>query len=1661
MCGLFVPPRVTAQQKYIPPELQAVDPEVREALTAARTRLEAGDLVGAESEVKSAIEIAAAKGLESDKALAEENKALLFFAKGKLSECKLMFSEALQHATSSPALQADILTALASFEDIKGEPIEATSLLKRALERARASKSRYLQSRVLGELARIQVNLRDLPAARQNVEEALRIDVQNNFDWKPSHTLVLAWLVAAEQPDHIDRAIEIAEDARSAASKAENYLVFLQACSGVAQGYLRQGNSGRALQIIAELRTGRRSDGQDIFRNRNGYENVLKVPIYKLLVLDSAALVDEAAGRSDDAVSDWAELYRTAADSGATALIGESAAALARHALGQKNYKEASHYAKAATDAWRTVGNEQQLLASSLVLHQSLIASSANADVKPVLDEVIALAERSRDDILVCSAEIELGKFNFRNNDYDAAIIHLARAETVARSVTKADDAFIANYLGLEISLAGAYQKQNRSIDELISLERALPLAAAIKRWKDFDWLRPLVAQKVNTLFATVDQLLADGHHVDAFAVLVLTYKYREYEAIISGQDVNQDTQAKEIRNRIISLLDEIDRQPKRIAQIEPVFGRLGSDIGTVAQAPASFLLARYWLLSGGKPERAKDYAKVVIASFAPQNLLAVEASCWLSVGDAQTGQLFEAKKQADECLKRANELGTVEGQNIANAAFAWVHVLANEPAAAKKSLEFLLKSKPDDPLLYIQLAGAYERLADYSNMLRLLESALDLYKKKNDVKTAADLDLRISALVDIQAPNHTPSAEAYLTDASTLYTARNDPNGQIRCFQAFAEHYSRLKRFEEQRRYLELAVDMSRRMKLPNALATSLADLGRFYFFQNGNNDKAIPVLRESANQFSTLDNPAAEALNLRILALALHQQGAEREALDAAERAVKSAERSNNWAARYWALRTLASLITNDGEYGRALTHLLQAKAIAAQAQQALNVGWAQLDMIGILEITGDWDSTLQETKQAVELFGKLGRTDEAQVGLFSAYSLLVGVYAARESPLKNLPKALEAFDAAKQLNPTGSNKIWLDVSVLEAYWQLGRYDDAIQICRSALQFFRTHSNKLGEAVVLLEMANVERRAGRLREAQRHIAEAEPLVSHTHNLYTLGSLYYGKAAQAKADGALEESVRWYEKVISLIEDVKATNTEAPNKIAENYTFIYEELLDVLYRLHQKSASEQRFSSEAFSIAESNKARLFIKSWGRTFANAARRQLPPSVQEDERGLFLRLVDAENLLRARMSANPSTVADADAQLQRARQDYSKFIDRLRATYPRYAGLLQPSATTVATLPLHPGELLIEFKCLDDGVLVWGISGSEKGNELRLFYKAEVARQWLREKVTHIRDGLNSSHPRDFGADEAEALFERLISPALMAEIFRASSVTVVPDDVLYLLPLEILSPEASKGEFVLNGKAFRYLPAASALQMVRNGAGNREWQKQFLGIADPITSHADVRYDIAYDNRSSMQLDETQFTKERARGLVLSRIPATADEVHAIAELFGANVELRIGLEANKPNIVAMELSRFRFLHFATHGLLPVESGISEPALVLSYDGKSPEDMLLTMSEILGLSVSADMVVLSACNTGTGEVSRAEGTFNLGRAFLVIGAENVTVSLWHVDDESTAKLMKIYYSGMIAGKTKAEALAAARKAITDDSRFRSPYYWAAFVLIGD
>lgn len=317
-----------------------------------------------------------------------------------------------------------------------------------------------------------------------------------------------------------------------------------------------------------------------------------------------------------------------------------------------------------------------------------------------------------------------------------------------------------------------------------------------------------------------------------------------------------------------------------------------------------------------------------------------------------------------------------------------------------------------------------------------------------------------------------------------------------------------------------------------------------------------------------------------------------------------------------------------------------------------------------------------------------------------------------------------------------------------------------------------------------------------------------------------------------------------------------------------------------------------------------------------------------------------------------------------------------------------------------------------------------------------------------------QDFLNRIQTKTYDARAAEQLYSILAEP--ISQTTTHKNWIIVPDGILYFLPFDTLRDPA--GRYLVRSQTISYVPALTVLSVLRARKEN-EPRRLFLGVGD-------VRYQDQGDISSELPKPQG-IEKTVLRGLsdTLSfptyDLPQTRAEVLGVNKILGNRGVVLLSSHATGAAFKSEPLADFRIVHLAVHGFsddrFPDRSG-----LVLGVDRTSDDDGLLLIPEIMRLHFNADLVTLSACDTGIGKVEGEEGITNLAEAFLVSGARAVVASLWSADDTFTADLMKRFYTHLAQGEDKATALRDAKiDLLTKYGDQVSPYYWGAFVLIGD
>jgi CHAT domain-containing protein len=414
------------------------------------------------------------------------------------------------------------------------------------------------------------------------------------------------------------------------------------------------------------------------------------------------------------------------------------------------------------------------------------------------------------------------------------------------------------------------------------------------------------------------------------------------------------------------------------------------------------------------------------------------------------------------------------------------------------------------------------------------------------------------------------------------------------------------------------------------------------------------------------------------------------------------------------------------------------------------------------------------------------------------------------------------------------------------------------------------------------------------------------------------------------------------------------------------------------------------------------------------------------------------------------------IDELSRRLRELSAEREQIAERIKKTSPHFASLqyAQPLDLAATRQALDPGTALLSYSVGEEHTVLFVAqpAGSERGFSV---FTLPVKEKELVAKVREFRR-LIEQHKQ--GTDHglvapSQQLYDLLLKPA-ESLIAASSRLLIVPDGPLQLLPFAALRRSAT--EYLVDWKPVHTVVSATVyaeLKKMRHSVDNKAVELAAFG--DP---HMPA---LGKDGIERSRNTELRFASER--GFTFARLPFSRQEVEGIEALYPKRNLIYLGSEATEEHAKALG-TNVRYIHFATHGLLDERFPLNS-ALVLTIPKKveeGKENGLLQAWEIFEqMRLDADLVTLSACNTGLGQELSGEGLIGLTRAFQYAGAHSVLASLWNVDDFRTMQLMERFYTELKHGKSKDEALRAAQLELLHSPGGSPPYYWAGFSLIGD
>ena len=544
-------------------------------------------------------------------------------------------------------------------------------------------------------------------------------------------------------------------------------------------------------------------------------------------------------------------------------------------------------------------------------------------------------------------------------------------------------------------------------------------------------------------------------------------------------------------------------------------------------------------------------------------------------------------------------------------------------------------------------------------------------------------------------------------------------------------------------------------------------------------------------------------------------------------------------------------------------------------------------------------------------------------------------------------------------------------------------------------------------------------------------------------------------------------ESITSYLNMIEIIEKIRGSLKEAEQKKAffEKQVNPYEEIISPIYRLYKKGekVTDSRVSAKAygelgFHFAENTRARNFLEQLAERLKESLTADLPASLKEKEKKLKEDIISLKEQLESALKESKEKYNQKQTELKEAEARFEEFVNGLRKTNPEYANIVYPKPLDVNNIPLKEGETLIEFEVSDDGTFVFVI----RMGRVEKFILIPVKRDELKEKIKSFRTAFEKQTPTLYKQSESFSLYNLLLKDVL-AGIPKGEKLIIIPDEVLETLPFEMLLT-SEKGPYLDELYSISYYPSATVLALQMSKSFSKSL-KSLFGVADPVFDESDPRAKGIKLASSSYHEDMTRSLRRfdtDSGGAFFQRLPGTREELSRISKMMD-NPALNFDLDASEEKVKSTDLKPYRYIHFATHGILANDLPyIQQPALVLSQVKKDENnDGFLTLGEVLSLKMNADVVALSACKTGLGKEEKGEGVSTLSRAFMYSGARALLVSLWSVSDVSTAIFMEEFYKNLKSGKTKSEAIKLARTKLRQNPKYQNPFFWAPFILIGE
>jgi CHAT domain-containing protein len=863
---------------------------------------------------------------------------------------------------------------------------------------------------------------------------------------------------------------------------------------------------------------------------------------------------------------------------------------------------------------------------------------------------------------------------------------------------------------------------------------------------------------------------------------------------------------------------------------------------------------------------------------------------------------------------------------------------------------------------------------------------------------------------------------------------------------------------------------------------------------------DEALALANEALELYKNLKDEAGQAISLIQIADANSDKGERQRSLEIYNNALAAATSAEAPSLKALALLGMGYAVNDLGDKLRARGFF---KETLSRAQQ---LGDPKLEAKAWAAL-GQVSSALGEKDQAIALFQKAvvilrGRGDPAaeapiHAGMAFAQEGLGDPTKALDAFLRTLSlwrsanyvrgeaetlaqlsrlyrqsgdhqRALQCIERAAAISNAIDDPFhqsFIGVHRGRVYFALSRSADSLAVYRQSLEQSRACKSQWAEIEALNGIGDIYAFQRDTRNAIQYYDAALQVTRALGDVFaevtTLVNLARANRDAGAFSNALDQLTQARDRIETLREQV-----ERESRRAEYFSTVhnvYELTIDVLASLDERDP-RSGYAARAFEISEAARSRALLDSALEAKIDF-REGADPALLIQERELTRRIeTDEEKLGRSYAGgASRASIKQVEQGLQELLNQREEVRSLMRT---RFASHIRPKPLSLAESQhlLSDDTVLLEYAIGEKRSFVWAVTSSD----MRRFELPN--RDLLNKAAGRFYKMVSSTLPAPEVEAEALRLGNLLVGPA--SALLNNKRLVIVPDGALHYVPfasLAISSGDTAKPggykPLVLDHE-ISYLPSLSVLAALRRARAQQVRKLKGVAVfADPVFSKASLSSSgSGVRRRNNLALRDLR-SAIRSAGMNdsgISGLPSSREEADAIASAVGVDVFKATGLDASLSKLKSTDLSYYRVLHFATHGLIDTaRPEMSSLILSLVNAGGASQNGFLRLPDICSLNLHAELVVLSACETAIGKEIRGEGLMSLNWAFMHAGASRVMSTLWKIDDSATAQLMATFYRKLFReGMSPARSLREAQVEMLHRRQWRSPFFWASFVLQG-